>query len=168
MVFKETQSLKKTWLIIFIPVIPLVVGLLGLTGGFSGEQSTQGWIGFGIILLISGLLFTLMLGMRLETRMDASGLSFRSPPFVNSWRKYQWDEVKDIQWLSTGSFRWIGGMGLHLGWSHGIRLGWNGEWRYLFSSGNAVRVILKDRRFVLSTRRPKEFLAAWNEWKVGT
>ncbi len=167
MVYKESQPLKKTWLIPVVLVLQLLVGMLGLAGGFSTEQPVQGWISFGIVLLVTGGLLVLFLSMRLETRMDATGFRFRSPPFVNTWKKYPWEEVKDIQLLTTRSFGSFGGFGL-LGWSIGIRRGWNGEWRYVFSSGNAVRIYLKDSRFVLSTRRPKELMAAWEEWKVGT
>ncbi len=168
MVYKESQPLKKTWLIPFVLVVQLLVGVLGLAGGYSTEQPMQGWISFGIVLLVTVGLLVLFLSMRLEIRMDASGFRFRSPPFVNSWKKYHWEEVKYIQLLTPHSSGWFGGFGLHLGWSIGIRRGWNGEWRYVFSSGNAVRIFLKNSRFVLSTRKPKELMAAWEEWKVGT
>ncbi|MDN3686596.1 hypothetical protein [Cyclobacterium jeungdonense] len=167
MVYKETQSLKRTWLIPLVLLIQLVVGVLGLTGGYATGQAEQGWISFGIVLLVTVPLLLLFSSMRLETRMDAFGLSFRSPPFINSWRKYKWEEVEDIQLLSTRPPGWIGGLGLHLGWSIGIRMGLNGEWRYVFSSGHAVRILLKDSKFVLSTRRPEDLMAAWEEWKVG-
>lgn len=167
MVYNEIQPLKKTWAFPLVLLLQLGIGILAVSEGFSADQPVQAWISFGLVLLLSGGLLLLFLHMRLEIRMDPSGLQFRSPPFVKSWRKYRWEEITDMQLLSTGPFNWVGGTGLRLGGSLGIRRGWNGEWRYLFSSGNAVRVFLKDRSFVLSTRRTKEFMAAWEAWNVG-
>jgi hypothetical protein len=48
----------------------------------------------------------------------------------------------------------------------GIRYSLKGEWRYLFSVKYAVRVHLKNRSFVLSTRKPEELLAAWENCKL--
>ena len=71
MVYKETQPLKRTWLIPFLFVIQLFVGIMALFGGFSSEPATQDWVAFGIVLLVTGLILVLFLSMQLETRLDA-------------------------------------------------------------------------------------------------
>ncbi|WP_375585500.1 hypothetical protein [Cyclobacterium xiamenense] len=109
MVYNEIQPLKKTWAFPLVLLLQLGIGVLAVSGGFSANQPEQAWIGFGLVLLLTGGLLLLFLHMRLEIRMDASGLQFRSPPFVNSWRKHGWEEIRDMQLLSTRSFNWLGG-----------------------------------------------------------
>lgn len=158
MVFKEEQSLRKIWLIPLFLVLSLLFGILLLVKDLPGETGMHESIALSLAMVVMGLVLWLLLTMKLEIRMDDWGLSFKSPPFINSWKKYSWEMIQHIEPVSTRAIWGTGGIG--------IRYSLRGEWRYLFSVRHAVRIHLKNGSFVLSTRKPKELMAAWENWKI--
>jgi len=158
MVFKEEQYLRENWLLPLILGLSLLFGLLGTLQSLSGDTSIQGMIAPTLVTVIMASILWILLTMKLETRIDNWGLSFRSPPFINNWKKYPWETIRMIEPVSTRSIWGTGEIG--------IRYSLRGEWRYLFSVKHAVRIHLKKRSFVLSTRKPEELMAAWENWKL--
>ncbi|GAB2995016.1 hypothetical protein GCM10027284_12030 [Cyclobacterium sediminis] len=157
MVYNESQALKDTW---FIPVffgLQLIVSAVSLVYGVVEAEESTNIMVLAIVLFVSLLIGWMIVSMKLEIRMDPTALSYKSPPFINSWKKYKWEEVKNIQQIKQRSI-WNGG-GL------GIRYDLKGEWKYLFSTSYVVRVSLKDSSFVWSTRNPNKILDAWEEWR---
>jgi len=158
MVFKEEQSLRKIWLLSFFLGLSLLFGILLLARDIRGVMGIDESIALTIVMLVMGLVLWLLLTMKLEIRMDDWGLSFKSPPFINSWKKYSWERIQHIEPVSTRAIWGTGGI-----W---IRYSLRGEWRYIFSVRHAVRIHLKNGSFVLSTRKPEELMAAWKNWKI--
>ena len=157
MVYNESQTLKDTW---FVPVffgIQLLVAAVGLLGGFIEGLDSTSYMVIAIVLAISMLIGLLIVSMKLVIRLEPSGLSYKISPFINSWRKYKWEEVKNIQQIKKSPIWAGGGLGFH----YDLK----GEWKYLFSTAYVVRVSLKDSSFVLSTRNPDKILEAWEEWR---
>ncbi|AEL24534.1 hypothetical protein [Cyclobacterium marinum] len=156
MVYNESQTLKDSW---FVPVffgIQLLATAVALVYGVVDVEGFTSTGLLGLVLFISFLIGWLMVSMKLQIRLNATGLSYKSPPFINSWRKHKWEEVKHIQQIKRRSILSGGGLG--------IRYDLKGEWKYLFSTCHVVRVSLKDSSFVWSTRNPKKILEAWEEW----
>lgn len=157
MVYNESQALKDSW---FIPVffgLQLLVTAVSLVYGIvEAEGSTSNMV-LVIVLFVSFLIGWMIVSMKLQIRLDPTALSYKSPPFINSWRKYNWEEVKNIQQIKRRPIWSGGGLGIH----YDLK----GEWKYLFSTSYVVRVSLKDSSFVWSTRNPKKILEAWEEWR---
>ncbi|SHN02591.1 hypothetical protein SAMN04488057_105291 [Cyclobacterium lianum] len=158
MVFKEEQYLRKIWLLPLFLVLSLLFGIIQLLRTLFGDAGLQDSIALTLLMAVMGLVLWLLLTMKLEIRMDDWGLSFKSPPFVNSWKKYSWENIQHIEPVSTRATWRTGGIG--------IRYSLSGEWRYIFSVRHAIRVHLKKGSFVLSTQKPEELMAAWENWKL--
>ncbi|MBD3627031.1 hypothetical protein [Cyclobacterium sp.] len=158
MVFKEEQYLRKIWLLPLFLVLSLLFGIILLVKDLFGDADLQGTIALTLLMLLMASVFWLLLTMKLEIRMDDWGLSFKSPPFINSWKKYSWGSIQKIEPVSARAIWGTGGIG--------IRYSLSGEWRYIFSVRHAIRVHLKKGSFVLSTRKPVELMAAWENWKI--
>lgn len=157
MVYNESQALKDAWFIpVFFGLQFLGTAIALVYGVIESDESTSNMV-LAIILFVSFLVVWMIVSMKLQIRLDPTALSFKSPPFINTWRKYKWEEVTNIQQIKRGS-NWRGG-GL------GIQYDLKGEWKYLFSTSHVVRVSLKDSSFVWSTRNPKKILEAWEEWR---
>ncbi|MFC4874382.1 hypothetical protein [Negadavirga shengliensis] len=156
MVFKEEQSFVGTWIMYLMLMIELPVMVLLAVLWLKGELGDHGYIPLVIVLAVMGLVFWLLMSMKLETRIDRYGFQFRSPPFVNKWRKYPWDEIKQVEVKSSGAMWKFGGLGIR----YNLK-----EWGYIFNNAHAVRIYLKNKSIVFSTRKPKEILAAWEEWR---
>lgn len=156
MVYKESQTLKDAGFIPFLFGLQLFVTAVSLVYGVVEAGESTNIMVLAIGLFVSFLIGWIIISMKLEIRLGPTSLSFKSPPFINSWRKYKWEEVKNIRQIKRRSI-WSGG-GL------GIRYDLKGEWKYLFSTSYVVRVSLKDSSFVWSTRNPNKILEAWEEW----
>lgn len=158
MVFKEEQYLRKIWLLPLFLGLSLLFGIILLVKDLFGDAGLQGTMALTMLTVVMGVVLWLILTMKLETRMDDWGLSFKSPPFINSWKKYSWESIQHIEPVSTRAIWGTGGIG--------IRYSLSGEWRYIFSVRHAIRVHLSKGSFVLSTQKPEELMAAWENWKI--
>jgi len=157
MVYNESQALKDTWFVPLFFGIHLLVIVVALLNGLVEAGDPSVYMGLAIVMSASFLIGWLIVSMKLVIRLDAIGLSYKSPPFINTWRKYKWEEIKDIQQIKKASIWSGGGLGFH----YDLK----GEWKYLFSTAHVVRVSVKGSSFVWSTRNPGKILEAWEEWR---
>lgn len=126
--FIESQKFTQWWIWIF---------LLGIGMFLFYVQSNLG----PIILITVSLLF---LFMRLDTRVDARGISFKFFPFVK--KEFVWSEISSARVVDYG---FVGGWGIRLYTSYGTV--------YNVKGSKGLAIELKDgKKFCLGTQRPEE------------
>lgn len=154
--FTETQRFDQWWIRL------LFLGLNGLFAVALWRQLVQG-IPFGDHALPDGLLVVMALlmaagtylftRMRLETRVDDSGIALRFAPWHSSHKRYGWDAVKACR------VRRYQALWEHGGW--GLRGSFNGRVQAYTTAGDqGLELELTTGRTVLiGTRRPRELEA---------
>ncbi len=149
-VFEETQRFRHP-LILMALGVPLLFSLwavirqvlLGKPVG-SHPASDLMLVGTFLLLLAIGWLFWVM---RLDTRVDESGIHYRFYPFHRQWWHLSWSACR---WCWVRTYRPIGEYG---GW--GLRLA--GRWgrAYNVSGSWGLQVVTEDdRRILWGTQRP--------------
>jgi hypothetical protein len=111
-VFKETQTYRGTWVMYLIIMIEFPVLLLLLIFFIQAEDKAE--MGFALIFAgsIISLLFLLLMNLKLETRIDQMGVSFKYFPFINAWRKYPREKIHSISVLAYSPISDFGGWGI--------------------------------------------------------
>ena len=127
-IFKESQKFTQWWIWIF---------LLGIGTLLFYVQSNLG----PIILIAVSMLF---LFMRLDTRVDERGISFKFFPFVK--KEFMWSEISSARVVDYG---FVGGWGIRLYTSYGTVYNVKG------SKGLAIE-LKNGKKFCLGTQRPEE------------
>ncbi len=111
-VFNETQSYKGTWVAYFILLVELPTVILLSVLFINSEDKAGFGIAIGGIILVLGLVLLFMFSIKLETRIDDKGVSFRYFPFIRKWRRWSPEEIKSIKVISYSPISDFGGWGL--------------------------------------------------------
>ncbi len=111
-VFKETQTYRGTWIMYLIVLVEIPTLILLLTLFFKEENKTEMGIALGLVTITMAFIFLLLFNLKLETRIDQFGISFRYFPFINSWRKYPFDQIKKLEVINYSPITDYGGWGL--------------------------------------------------------
>lgn len=82
-------------LLVEAPTLILLVVLY-----FTSEDKQEMAIALGVVSGTLVLALTLLFNIKLETRIDDQGISFRYLPFIRKWRKYTKDQLKS--WEVSG------------------------------------------------------------------
>ena len=140
-IYTETQQFRQWWIWALIIAITVIV-LLGALFKGNGPADTLG----AIIPLSLVLLFYLM---RLDTRIDETGIHYRFFP-ITSWRHVAWAHISTAE---VRQFSFVG---------YGIR--WDFEcWYYIIAGQQGLRITRTNGGpIVIGTRQPdqlREFLA---------
>ena len=111
-VFNESQSYRGTWVIYLILLVELPTFILMLVLFFSSEEKKE--IGIALIFVISilSLVLTLILNIKLETRIDYSGIHFRYHPFIRKWRLIPKNSIISTGVISFNPLLDFGGWGM--------------------------------------------------------
>jgi hypothetical protein len=110
-VFIEEQTYRGTWVIYLLLLIELPTLVLILVLLFNSEDKSE--IGFTLAFVIStlGLVFLLIVNLKMETRIDTYGVSFRYFPFIRSWRKFPKGTIQSISIINYSPITDYGGWG---------------------------------------------------------
>jgi len=158
-VFEESQkfnqpllwiSIALVWLLVTVTAIRDIAHDYGLGNNLlESKESSAALAGIGMINLVV-ILFLLM---RLETRIDASGVQFRYPPVINSWKKIPLNDIQSIQIIRYSP--WAYG-----GW--GIRFSWHG-WAYNVKGNKGIMIKKKNgKRLLIGTQNSQKAQDAIN------
>ncbi|MEN2283627.1 hypothetical protein AAGF08_15900 [Algoriphagus sp. SE2] len=111
-VFNEIQTYRGTWIMYLILLFELPTLVLLLVFFFRADDKSE--MGIALIVMVSTLLliFLFILNLKLETRIDDSGVSFRYFPFIRNWRKIEKDRILSIQVINYSPITDYGGWGL--------------------------------------------------------
>lgn len=153
-VFIEEQRFKQLWIYIILLIsflIPLILVI--------NEISDKGWneaeskIGFIVIIGTFLLSFGFMFSLKLKTRIDEHGISYRFLPFHFSNRLIKWDEIKEAFVRKYSPISDYGGWGMKGGklWDKSKGVAYN-------VSGNiGIQLVLKNgKKILIGTQKERD------------
>lgn len=111
-IFKEEQTYRGTWvmyliLMLEIPTLVLVTTLVTN----SGTDQKEGIFGLVFVLVNMILVLTLILNLKLSTRIDSNGIHYRYFPFIK-WRKIPKAQIRSAEVISFSPLTDHGGWGI--------------------------------------------------------
>ncbi|MBC8084006.1 MAG: hypothetical protein H7Z21_12410 [Hymenobacter sp.] len=140
--FTERQSFLRHWWWI-------VLLLIGFNAGILLPLLTQAhmapWLAMSIVLLLGVLPVGLLALFRIDTRLDAAGVSFRMFPL--GWEHVSWNEV------THAYVRQYSALGEYGGW--GVKGFSTKNYAYNAAGNQGIQLELTDkRRILVGTQRP--------------
>lgn len=157
MIVKEELNLRGTiimWAIILLEIPTLLLLIVLYAVGQLGEDGWQ------VILIVFGIMltaFTLLMNIRLQLRADAHGIAFRSPPFINRWKKFNVVDIQSIEVKKSDGLMEYGGIGVRFS---------RKTTAYLFYTDHIVIMQTAKKKYVFSTRKPKEIKDIIDQWEL--
>lgn len=111
-IFKEEQTYKGTWvmyliLMLEIPTLVLVSTLV-LTNENDQKEGVFGLIFVGLIMV---LVMTFVFNLKLETRIDESGIQYRYFPLIK-WKKISKEQIRSAKVITFSPLTDHGGWGI--------------------------------------------------------
>jgi hypothetical protein len=151
--FSEVQRMRIWWVWGLLGVLMVMYTYAALRQWYGpgswGNNRTPDWM-LGVVLFLLLLVPVFVLMMKLETRLDAHGISFRFFPLHRKWQKYSWAEVERA-WVRK--YRPIAEYG---GWGVRGLPGANSR-AYSMSGDYGIQVVLKNgKRLLVGTQNVLE------------
>lgn len=152
--FQETQRFSQGWLWLLLASIgyfifkPIYVSL-------SDKQnlSSDQWIG----LIILGLVISLFVLIKLETKIQKEGIYVKFFPFVPKFKFYPWDEISTVVVRKYSPLMEYGGWG--------IRFGRNGK-AYNIKGNKGLQLKFKNgKALLIGTQKAEELQRLLDELK---
>ena len=159
MVVNESLNLRGTfvmWAILLLE-IPTLVLLTVLY--FTGQLGEDGLLA---VLIVGGIMigaFTLLMNLKLKLKIDRFGLAFQNPPFLNRWKKISIPDIQSIEVKKSDGMLEYGGVGVRFT---------RKTTAYLFYTDHILIVQTAKKKYVFSTRKPKELETIIESWKAET
>ena len=153
-VFKETQRFTQSWLLIVVGGVT-VFGFYTIFKEYYKVKDTASndelfSLAFPVIILI--LVVLLFIFIKLETKIDETGIYYQFFPFHLRLKKISWNELEDIQVRKYNPVMEYGGWGIR-GLSRKGRRGM----AFNISGNMGIQLILKDGgRLLLGTKIPEK------------
>jgi hypothetical protein len=157
-VYKETQSYRGTWIIYLIILIELPTIILLLTFYLLAEDKAEMGVALTIVAGTMALIFLFIFNLRLETRIDQNGISFKYFPFIRSWRKYPKESIKTITVINYSPITDFGGWGLK-GNKTTKAYSITGNQGLLFDVGENKKIMIG----TMKAKELEEYLSTWKE-----
>lgn len=146
--FEEVQRFRQRWLVALLVGTALLV--LYPLGNFMGPISVL------VQVLVLGAI-ALVLGSRLETRVEGDAVSVKFFPFHLSPRRFDFKEIKEFSAEEYSPVKEFGGWGLR--WRP-----FAGKVAYNVSGDQGVRLEMSDgREVMIGSKRPEELEKAIGE-----
>lgn len=111
-IFKESQSYLGTWLmyVMILTEVPVLILLIVLYANSEDKQEMA--VALGVVLGTMALVIILILNLKLETRIDREGVSFKYSPFIRKWRTYPREIIKSYEVINYSPLTDYGGWGI--------------------------------------------------------
>lgn len=157
-VFNEAQSYRGTWVMYLILLVELPTIVLLLV--FFLKEDDKSEMGIALIVVIGSLFIILLFlsTLKLETRIDDLGISFRYFPFIRKWRKIEKDQILSVKVINYSPVMDYGGWGLK-GNKTTKAYSILGDEGILIDTGEKKRIMIGTSK----TKELKEFLENWKE-----
>lgn len=145
-IFQEKQFINRWWLLMFIlAVIVIIIGTAYYATKDASEDTAivVSLISIGITLpIVLGLLY-----LRLETRIDHTGITTYFKPFNFTRKSFSWLEIKECYLRKFDAQQEFGGWGIR-------GIGRNRK-AYFIHGNKGIQIITKDdHHFLIGTQRP--------------
>lgn len=157
-VFEEKQRFNQWWLYMIFAwvLVVLTIGLYQNSDGFTNFHSPE----LVLFFLAAIIPIALILGMRLETRIDNEGISAKFTPFGFTKKFFSWNEIEECY------VREYSPLGEYGGW--GIR-GLNRKKAYNVSGNLGIQIVTQEKkRFLIGTRKPEDARAVIKNYEHKT
>lgn len=153
--FSEIQKFRQWWLWFMFAGIKGVMGFFIVTQVLFGEPFGSSvvdnaglLIGFSVMLILSLLFFI----MKLETRINDTGIAVRFYPIQLKFRNYKWEDLEEVYLREYAPLAEYGGWG--------IRYSFVGKGKALNVSGRmGLQLVFKDgKRLLIGTSKPEDIM----------
>ena len=104
------------------------------------------------------LIFLFIFNLRLETRIDQNGISFKYFPFIRSWRKYPEESIKTVTVINYSPVIDYGGWGIK-GNKTTKAYSILGDQGLLFDVGEKKKIMIGTMR----AKELEEYISSWKE-----
>lgn len=157
--FRETQRFNQPWLWILL-ALPLVAAI-AIPMATEGSLRLDDFIGVG---LTAAVILLLRL-MKLETRLDSTGITVRFFPFHLKPRFFSLDNIASMEVTTYKPLQDYGGWGLRVG-SKGAAFNTSGKNGMLVGFHEAQWLVLgKQKNLMIGTQQPEALSKALEELK---
>lgn len=147
-IFKEKQRFTQWWLWLIL-LVPLLLNLFYYWQTHGAESLTKI---LGMSELMMGIIITLFLILRLETKITQEGWYYRFLPFQIGFRRIGWDEIQNAEIRNYNPVR------EYLGW--GWRVSDHGT-AYNVKGDIGLKLVLKSGKHILfGTQKPEDLQEA--------
>jgi hypothetical protein len=154
MLFQERQVFIRRWWPLLLSPVVLIVALVWLLPAKPLQLNWSAVVA-GVVVVLS---VSLLLVLRLETRLDAAGVHYRLFPLQWAWHSRPWTEVAQAYVRSYDPLGEYGGWGLK---------GSRSNRAYNISGDQGLQLVLRDgNRLLLGTQRPAEITQVLSQLAV--
>ena len=157
-VYKEVQSYRGTWVLYLIILVELPTIILLLTFYLKAEDKAEMGVALTVIAGTMALIFLFIFNLRLETRIDQNGISFKYFPFIRSWRKYPEESIKTVTVINYSPVMDYGGWGIK-GNKTTKAYSILGDQGLLFDVGEKKKIMIGTMR----AKELEQYLSSWKE-----
>lgn len=158
LVFNESQTYRGTWLIYLILLIELPTVILLTVLFFTSEEKQEMGIALVFVFGIMSLALTLILNIKLETRIDHLGIQFRYLPFIRKWRLLSKESILAAEVITFNPLLDYGGWGMK-GNKTTKLYNITGDQGILVDTGESKKILLG----TLKAKELSSFLEDWIE-----
>lgn len=141
-----------------ILLVELPTFILMLVLFFSSEEKKEIGIALVFVISILSLVLTLILNIKLETRIDYSGIHFRYLPFIRKWRLIPKNSIISTGVISFNPLLDFGGWGMKTNKTTKL-FNITGDQGLLIESNGSKKILLG----TLKAEKLKSFLENWME-----
>jgi hypothetical protein len=147
--FEERQRFNQWWIWLIVASQPLFVFLSASTDSFSLASLWP--LGFTLFIVVSLRLF------KLETRINAYGISVRLFPIHLKFKTFTWDELESISVRSYNPLREFGGWG-YRSWGGKKGNAWN------ISGNQGLQLKFKSgKELLIGTQQPEAMVQCFEK-----
>lgn len=155
MIFEETQRMTKLWW----ALAPVPIAYLLILAGQGEPVPVRGMVSSLLVLLVGeGLVALLFLAMKMQTRIDEAGISFRYSPLIG-WRSITWEEIEKVWVRRYRPIREFGGWGIR------SRIWKNNRAFNVWGNKGLQIQLINGRKVLLGTQKPKEMVVFLHQMK---
>ena len=107
--FKEEQKMNRWWMFALLLFMNLTITGIFIRLGYAMIDSYLGLSlisTFGLLTVIA--LSTIVVRVKLETRIDKSGIRYRLIPIIGTWRTVDFEDLKELYLRKYTPFRYGG------------------------------------------------------------
>ena len=138
----EEQRFTQCWL--FLMLGALFIGILYTF--LIQDPSREALLPMAIGLLIIGLVFILIISLRLKTRIDNTGIIAYFSPFGFSRKRFSWNDVEECYIRKYSAIREFGGRGFRVK---------RKKKAYTVAGNRGIQIRTKSKKaFLIGTQRP--------------
>lgn len=147
-VFIENQKFNQWWfhLIMVIPLLSIAIPLLLKNENiFSNKDLSNVWIPLVIIILV----YSLILSVRLKTRIDEKGIYYQFFPFNLKLKLIQWNDLEQCYYRTYKPIKEFGGWGYRTKFGNGKAINIRGNM--------GIQLVFKNgKKLLIGTQKPNE------------